>query len=250
MPGTETTSKNVATGATTTLGASTGLTTVNLSVGMWTGGPPDPKDFLVLQIQPIASSAGATTGFQFASKWSTSACSGTSRRPTSTTSTRRSRSSMTDSTGANAVPATFENGAWRQLPALAVSGTLPVGMEDGYWRDGSTVHVLTRHLTMFGLLAAAGNALQIAAPLSVGGVVADDGLTVRWLPGLPSDQIGNYFLYVDGQRVQTSASVSSRPSSARSRRAIRGRFTMTETNLAGQESAASAALRACRRSPD
>jgi hypothetical protein len=42
---------------------------------------------------------------------------------------------------------------WVVIPRLGGT-TLPAGQPDGWYRDGSTLHILTRHLTRFGLAAA------------------------------------------------------------------------------------------------
>src|SRR5207245_1244402 len=58
---------------------------------------------------------------------------------------------MSDPTGGLAIPATFQNGAWRLIPMLS-SPVLPVGQQDGFYRDATGVHVLTTHLTLFTLV--------------------------------------------------------------------------------------------------
>jgi Big-like domain-containing protein len=42
---------------------------------------------------------------------------------------------------------------WVVIPRLSGT-TLPAGQPDGWYRDGSTIHILTRHLTKFGLATA------------------------------------------------------------------------------------------------
>jgi len=241
--GTATMSKNVAWGATTTLVASTGLATVHLPVGMWTAGPPDPQDFLVLSIEPVDPGTLGTSSLQFASTVIDVRLFWNLLQTDEHHFDAPIEIVMTDSTGTSAIPATFENGAWRPIPELATGGSLPAGMQDGFWRAGATVHVLTRHLTMFSLLADT-NLTQIAPPRDVSGVVADDGLTVRWAPGIPGEQIANFFLYVDGQKVQTFGQRQFEVKLGRITSADPRRFTMTETNLAGRESDLSPALRA------
>jgi len=237
------TSKNVATGATTTLAASTGLATVNLPVGMWTAGPADPQDFLVLEINPVQPQTLATPGqFQFASTVIDVRLFWNLQRTDEHHFDAPIEIVMSDSSGSNAAPATFENGAWRLLPELPSSGPLPLGMQDGYWRNGATVHVLTRHLTMFGLLTGT-SALQIAPPRDVAGVVADDGLTVRWAPGIPNEQIGNFFLYVDGRQARIFGQREFETKLGQITADDPRRFWMTETNLAGRESVISPVLR-------
>ena len=59
------------------------------------------------------------------------------------------------------------------------------------------MHVLTRHLTFFGLKL---DDEAPTAPRDVAGVVAADGLTIRWIPGTDSSgQLGNVVLFVNGQ---------------------------------------------------
>lgn len=67
-------------------------------------------------------------------------------------------------------PATFVAGYWTSDGAVTripeLSGTsLPAGQQDGWYRDGTTVHVLTRHATSFGLLT--GLELHASAPARV-----------------------------------------------------------------------------------
>ena len=42
-----------------------------------------------------------------------------------------------------AIPATYQNGQWRLIPMLD-SPLLPAGQPDGFYRDATGVHVLTR----------------------------------------------------------------------------------------------------------
>ncbi len=60
------------------------------------------------------------------------------------------------------VPETSEDGVtWRAIPLLA-GKTLPSGQPDGYIRSGSTVEVLTRHLTLFALVAPTATAFNLS----------------------------------------------------------------------------------------
>jgi hypothetical protein len=103
---------------------------------------------------------------------------------------------MTDQTGGLAIPATYQNGQWRLIPMLS-SPTLPGGQPDGFYRDATGVHVLTTHLTLFTLV----RDVQLpAAPTGFSAVVAADGLTLRWAPGIGSNnRLQAFLLYVDGQ---------------------------------------------------
>src|SRR5262249_49399273 len=65
---------------------------------------------------------------------------------------------------ADAIPSTSEdNVSWSPLPALS-SHDLPGGVPAGFFRDqNGTVHVLTTHLTYFGLLRPASSKLVLGA---------------------------------------------------------------------------------------
>jgi hypothetical protein len=78
------------------------------------------------------------------------------------------------------VPSVSEDGVnWTPLPALS-SNALPVGQADGYFRDASgAVHVLTRHLTFFGILGAQGPAAAKLALTVTGTAVGRAGSARR-----------------------------------------------------------------------
>ena len=53
--------------------------------------------------------------------------------------------------GEPTLPATSQDGStWRALPLLQ-GASLPAGQQDGWYRDGDGVHILTRHLTWYAL---------------------------------------------------------------------------------------------------
>ena len=91
------------------------------------------------------------------------------------------------------IPATSpDSAAWRTIPPLASAA-----QRDGFSRNGSDVHVWTRHLSYFGLML---DGEAQTAPRDLAGVVAEDGLTLRWIPGTDaSGQMGNVTLYVNGE---------------------------------------------------
>jgi hypothetical protein len=105
--------------------------------------------------------------------------------------------SMVDPSGGSAIAATYEGGRWRMIPEIPGGTTLPGGWRDGFYRDTAGVHVLTTHLTLFTLMR------DIEAPpppADFAGVVADDGLTLRWAPGRDnSGFLRQFTLFVDGQ---------------------------------------------------
>lgn len=86
--------------------------------------------------------------------------------------------------------------------------TLPVGYVDGYWFDATTgkLHILTTHLTIF---AVQRDTQAPSAPRSPTGVIAGDGLTLRWEPASDnSGAIAHYYLFINGERIQTFGGVT------------------------------------------
>ena len=91
---------------------------------------------------------------------------------------------------------------YRDIPRIPGT-TLPAGYIDGYWFDAATrkIHILTTHLTVFAIVR---DVAPPSAPRSLTGVIAGDGLTLRWEPASDnSGAIAHYHLFVNGERVQT-----------------------------------------------
>ena len=106
---------------------------------------------------------------------------------------------LNDSTNGAGTPVTAEpGGAWHAIPELATPGTLPGAWQDGYWRTGNVVHILTRHLSLFAILTGIVSDAN-AAPRDFAAVSRYDGLTLRWAPGIP--QVRMFVLYADGQPI-------------------------------------------------
>jgi hypothetical protein len=103
------------------------------------------------------------------------------------------------------VPATAENGAWRLIRRTPGAGMLPSTWEDGFYRDGNEVHVLTRHLSIFGMTAEPNPPVTttpgtgtLAAPTGLNGTVNDGQLTLRWTPSLVAGRdIANFVVFGD-----------------------------------------------------
>ena len=140
------------------------------------------------------------------------------------------------------VPATFENGAWRPIPLVPTPGSLPLGWSDGYFAGPGGIHILTTHLSLFTLLH---DRFPPPPPRDVKGDVAEDGLTLRWAPGIdPTGPIAQVQLYVDGTWMRnfdvTQYETKMGPIAAGDSRT----FTFTETDLAGNLSVSTVGLRA------
>ena len=98
------------------------------------------------------------------------------------------------------------------------SATLAGRRADGFYRDSAGVHVLTRHLTYFAFFV---DRQPPSAPRDLAGVVAEDGLTLRWLPGTDaSGQLGKIVLFVNGEPYRN---VQSDPVRSQAGRVRRGR---------------------------
>jgi hypothetical protein len=82
-----------------------------------------------------------------------------------------------DGAGAGALAATYDGSSWRMIQAVPTAGQLPSGWTDGYWVGGSTMHILTRHLSLFALT---GDTEAPTPPTNVSASVNDGNLTLYW----------------------------------------------------------------------
>jgi hypothetical protein len=122
---------------------------------------------------------------------------------------------------------------------------LPSTWEDGYYRDGTEVHVLTRHLSIFGMeadpdpLVKAGTPL---APTGLNGTVNDGQLTLRWTPSA-FDGLANFVLFGDDTPLQNLGSTELEakvgPYDPNDPRA----YSVVATNIAGDKSPRSEAVK-------
>jgi hypothetical protein len=152
------------------------------------------------------------------------------------------RINLLDATGGTAIPATFQNGAWRLIPLLDDPAVLPAGQADGFYRDGTGVHILTRHLTLFTLVRET-NLAAPAPPKDFSAVIAADGLTLRWGPGMDNDRLQNFVLYVDGQSYRTFGPREFEAKLGAFSAADTRSFSLAETNTSGTSSAQTTVLR-------
>ena len=179
-----------------TLVAPGSLAAVTVTGAAWPS-RPSPTDFMVLHVDlsPPAPVLGmgllaGTQLVEVTARWALADTPVTSfAAPIEIT--------IPNPSGEPALPATSQDGTnWRALPRLQ-SASLPSGQQDGWYRNYAGVHILTRHLTWYAL---ARDGEAPTAPIHLAGVLADDGLTLRWIPGTDSSgQIGNVLLYVNGE---------------------------------------------------
>jgi hypothetical protein len=197
-------------------------------------------DWIVLRITPVAAPTGLTNGFgagpetvDVTARW---ALAGTEVHEFN-----RAITILLRSTEKGLVPATFENGHWRVLSRVPSAGTLPTGWEDGFYADAAGFHILTKHLSLFGLLR---DLEAPKPPQNVRGYVGPTGLTLRWMPG--SDNSGTY----DFVTLFSGSTDAGHFGVDNTAAAIGGWsvgdpriFRLKETDLAGNESSLTPALR-------
>ena len=200
------------------------------------GAPSSPTDHLVLRIDPNPSTGSGSLVYGVTAYWSlTGVQVHAFASPVEI--------ELTSPTGdPSLVPATLESGVWRPIPIVPTPGSLPSGWSDGYFLDAGRVHILTMHLSDFTLLH---DSFPPPPVRDVSGVVAVDGLTLRWAPGIdPTGPIAQVQLAVDGawdaSFDPTQYETKLGPIAAGDPRT----FVFTETDPAGNVSAPSVALRA------
>jgi hypothetical protein len=192
------------------LTAANGVGVINVPAGAWSGAPAG--DWLVVRIDPRPA-ASVGNGFQTAgdiydvtAHW---ALAGTAVH----TFDKALDLTIPGGTG-TIVPATFESGDWRAITPVPGGTSLPSGWVDGYYKSGSDVHILTKHLSSFSLLE------DVQVPSKPGkftGAKQNRHLVLKWTAAKDnSGVIGAYLVYANGSLVKTVGG------SARS--AVLGRF--------------------------
>ena len=115
---------------------------------------------------------------------------------------------VNDATAEDAPVRSSDRGVtYLDIPRIPGPG-LPAGYIDGFWFDAGTrtMHILTTHLTVFALIR---DTTPPSAPRSLSGVIAADGVTLRWEPASDnSGSIANYHLFVNGVRTQSFGGVT------------------------------------------
>jgi hypothetical protein len=230
--------KNTSAGAATTVESADGWASATMPAGDWSS---STGDWIVLRVTPMAAPTGLTNGFgagpetiDVTARWTLAG--------TEVHQFARAISVLMRSTEKGLVPATLENGHWRALSRVPAAGTLPTGWEDGFYSDGAGFHIMTMHLSVFGLLR---DLEAPNPPQNVRGFLGPTGLTLRWTPG--SDNSGTYdfvTLFSDSTDAghfgvdTTAAGIGAwSPSDPRI-------FRLKETDLAGNESSLTSPLRA------
>ncbi len=226
----------------TTLEAAGQLATVRMPASAWPSPLPAAQDFLVLRVDPDVPSAALAprlaVGSQVIEVSASWALAGTVVHDFNDVL----EVLLPASAGAYGVPGTSLDGTtWRTLQRLSGT-TLPAGSADGFYRDGAGVHVLTRHLSFFAFF---GDTQPPTPPVHVAGVVAADGLTLRWVPGTDdSGELGNVVLLVNGEPYASFESTQFEVKLGAFAPGDTRVFTFLQYDAAGNVSGASEALRA------
>jgi hypothetical protein len=139
------------------------------------------------------------------------------------------------------VPATAEGSTWRMIRRVPSAGMLPADWEDGFYRDGNEVHVMTRHLSIFGM---AQDQTPPNAPTGLNGTVNDGQLTLRWTPSpVDGGSIANFVIFGDDTPLlnlgSTELEAKVGPYDPNDPRA----YSVVETNDAGNASPRSDAIK-------
>ncbi|MGH3071841.1 MAG: beta strand repeat-containing protein [Gaiellaceae bacterium] len=215
-----------------------GLVTVRMPQSAWPT-PPTPQDYiLVLRVDAGAAGAGFAPGTQIVDVTARWALAGTFV----TDFEAPIEVIFSYSGGTPVLPGVSQDGStWRMVAPLA-GASLPASRPDGFSRSGSDVHVWTRHLTHFGLML---DGEAPTAPRDLAGVVAGDGLTLRWVPGTDSsEQLGNVVLYVNGEGYREFGPTEFEAKLGAFAAGDTRSFTLAQKDAAGNMSAQTAPLRA------
>jgi hypothetical protein len=178
-----------------TLPATNGDAEISVPAGAWSGAPAG--DWLVVRVDPRPT-ATVSGGFETAGDsydvtayWALDG---------SGVHTFTKALDLTIDEARTVVPATFESGAWRAIAAIPSGQTLPSGWQDGFYRSGSEVHILTKHLSSFGLLK---DVQSPTKPSSFSGSRSNSRLVLKWKAATDNGVVSAYLVYANGKVVRT-----------------------------------------------
>jgi hypothetical protein len=197
------------------LTAANGEGEINVPAGAWSGAPAG--DWLVVRIDPRPAAA-VGNGFQTSgdiydvtAHWALA---------DTAVHTFNMALDLTLPGAGTVVPATFESGAWRTIERIPNGTSLPSGWTDGFYKSGSDVHILTKHLSTFSLL----QDVQVPSkPSGFSGSKQSRHLVLKWKAATDNAGVDAYLVYANGSLVKTVGS------SARS--ADMGRFKTSDSRL-------------------
>jgi hypothetical protein len=229
--------RSITAGGDWTLAVPGGLVTVRMPQSAWPT-PPTPQDFiLVLRVDAGPGGVGVSPGTQVVDVTARWALAGTYV----TEFNAPIEIVFSNPSGTATIPGYSPDGStWQTIAPL--SGPLSASQREGFARSGSSVHVWTRHLTYFGRLLDDG---APSAPGGLAGVIAEDGLTLRWIPGRDaSGQIGNVVLFVNGESYREFGPTEFEAKLGAFAAGDTRSFTLVQKDAAGNVSVPTAPLRA------
>jgi hypothetical protein len=178
-----------------TLAATNGDADFSVPAGAWSGAPAG--DWLVVRVDPrppaTVSGGFETAGdiYDVTAYWALDG---------SAVHTFTKALDLTITGASTIVPATFESGAWRAIAPIPSGQTLPSGWQDGFYRSGSEVHILTKHLSSFSLLK---DVQSPTKPSSFSGSRSNGRLVLKWKAGTDNGVVSAYLVYANGKVVRT-----------------------------------------------
>ncbi len=187
--------KNSFATAAMTLAATNGDADFSVPAGAWSGAPAG--DWLVVRVDPrppaTVSGGFETAGdiYDVTAYWALDE---------SAVHTFTKALDLTIEGAGTIVPATFESGAWRAIAPIPSGQSLPSGWQDGFYRSGSEVHILTKHLSSFSLLKDVQSPTQ---PSSFSGSRSNGRLVLDWKAATDNGVVSAYLVYANGQVVRT-----------------------------------------------
>jgi hypothetical protein len=178
-----------------TLAAANGDADFSVPAGAWSGAPAG--DWLVVRVDPrppaTVSGGFETAGdiYDVTAYWALDG---------SAVHTFTKALDLTIDGVGTVVPATFESGAWRAIAPIPSGQTLPSGWQDGFYRSGPEVHVLTKHLSTFSLLK---DVQSPTKPSSFSGSRSNGRLVLKWKAATDNGVVAAYLVYANGKVVRT-----------------------------------------------
>src|SRR6266508_1781617 len=178
-----------------TLPATNGEATISVPAGAWSGAPAG--DWLVVRVDPwppaTVSGGFETAGdsYDVTAYWALDG---------SGVHTFTKALDLTIDGAGTVVPATFESGAGRAIAPIPSGQTLPSGWQDGFYRSGSEVHILTKHLSSFSLLK---DVQSPTKPSSFSGSLSNGRLVLTWKAATDNGVVSAYLVYANGKVVRT-----------------------------------------------
>jgi Bacterial Ig-like domain (group 3) len=188
--------KNCYSGSPMTLRAADDNAQISVPAGAWSGAPAG--DWLVVRIDPRPADP-ASGGFQSAGDvYRVTAYWGFDGADVHEFD--KALDLLIEGGGTAIVPATLANGEWRAIPPVPSGQTLPSGWQDGYYLDGTDVHVLTRHLSSFTLLE---DVQAPSKPKKLSGANKKGRLVLKWKAASDNGAVGAYLVYANGNLLRT-----------------------------------------------